>query len=72
MLYKDTLMVDFTDEQRKKFKLDEKGRLYYETENKGPVYITRKNGEIYSESTLEKRLGSKIARNLLGIELVSN
>ena len=60
--------VDFTDEQRKKFKLDEKGRLYYETENKGPVYITREKGEIYSGPTLEKRLGSKIARNLLGIE----
>lgn len=52
--------VNFTDEQRKKFSLGDKGRRSYETEDKDPVYITKKNGEIYSDSILEKNLVVKL------------
>ena len=32
------------------------------------VYITQKNGEIYSQSTLEKSLGTTLARELFNLK----
>ena len=67
--------IKLNREQAKNFSLDE-GRLMYKkvfTDSKGKiveenVYITQKNGEFYSQSTLEKNLGADLARNVFGLE----
>ena len=50
--------VKLTEEQLRNFSLDAQENLVYKKGDK-IISITRKNGEIYSESTLERSLGSK-------------
>ena len=47
----------------KKVFTDSKGKIVEKN-----VYITQKNGEFYSQSTLEKNLGADLARNVFGLE----
>ena len=68
--------VRLSKEQTRNFFLDSNDRLIYKkvfTNTKGEivykdVYITQKNGEIYLESTLEKSLGTTLARELFNLK----